>query len=96
MQAEVIVLGCAGLVCPVCLASCGHPMVGVDTSENRTVSTAGVCAGYAPKSPPVDSERRARKDTCNHGRFLEAMVLNDSAKESFRANRTLCEPRPSA
>jgi hypothetical protein len=34
--------------------------------------------------------------TCNRKRFMEAMALDDFAGESFRANRTLCEPRPSA
>jgi hypothetical protein len=96
MQVDVIVLGCAESVCPVCLASRGHLMVGGDRSKYMKGSTAGMCACSAPKSPPVDSEWRARMDTCNRERFLEAMALNCSANEPFRANRTLCEPRPSA
>jgi hypothetical protein len=96
MRVDVTGLGCVGLVCPVCLASCGHPLAGVDRSECKTGSTAGACACSAPNRPVVDSEWRARMGACNRKRFLEAMALDCSAKESFRTNRTLCEPRPNA
>jgi hypothetical protein len=96
MHVEVIVLDCVGLVCPVCLPSRGHPLVGVDRSEYMTGSAAGVRACSAPKSPPVDSEWRARMGTRNRKRFLEAMVSDCSVVESLHANRNLCEPRPSA
>jgi UDP-glucose 6-dehydrogenase len=92
MHVEMTVLGCAGLVCPACLASWGHPLVGVDTSESPTVSTVGVFAGYDPMNLSRASKRMGN---CNRKRFLETKALNDFAKDSFRANQTLCEPRPS-
>jgi hypothetical protein len=46
------------------------------------------------RTPPPDGPEWM--GSCDRNRFLEAMTLDDSAEEPFRADRTLCEPRPNA